>query len=140
MEKRYLALVKGVPEPAEAEIRSCLARSRKENRVKTVEKGGKAAITRYRVVESLTDAALLDINLLTGRSHQIRAHMSEQGHPLLGDQRYGGPQQYQGIDLDRPLLHAASLRFSHPVTGEPLDFSVPLPADMNQLLASIKIK
>ncbi len=139
VEKRYLALVKGVPEPAQAEIRSCLARSRKENRVKSVEKGGKEAITSYQVVERLPDAALLDVDLLTGRSHQIRAHMSEQGHPLLGDLRYGGPQQFRGVEIDRPMLHAASLRFCHPVTSEQLNFSVPLPADMKQLLASIKI-
>lgn len=138
VEKGYLALVKGCPEPMQAEIRSLLARSRKENRVKSVKKGGKEAITRYQVIEMLKDSALLEIELLTGRSHQIRAHLSEQGYPLLGDYRYGGPQELRGMKIDRVQLHAARLAFKHPVTGVKLDFTAPLPKDMNSLLVSLK--
>ena len=138
IEKRYLTLVQGTPTPPQGEIRSSLARSRKQNKVKSVEKGGKDAITRYQLLEDLQDAALLDIDLLTGRSHQIRAHLSEQGHPLLGDQLYGGPVQISGITLDRALLHASRLLFAHPVTGDPLEFTVPMPADMCAALAALK--
>lgn len=138
IEKRYLALVAGAPEPMSGEICSSLARSRKDNRVKSVEKGGKEAITRYRVLENLPDISLLDIELLTGRMHQIRAHMSELGHPLLGDKRYGGPQKFEQFVFDRPLLHAQELRFEHPVTGEKLDFAAPIPADMNNLIVELK--
>ena len=139
VEKRYLALVAGVPDPPQAVIRSFLARTRKANKVMSVTRGGKEAITRYQLVEAFPAAALIDVDLLTGRSHQIRAHLSEQGHPLLGDQRYGGPQQLAGIAIKRPLLHAARLAFKHPVTDKALEFSVPLPADMNCVLAKLKI-
>ena len=138
VEKRYLALVDGAPEKRQAEIRSLLARTRKENKVKSVKKGGKEAITRFQVVDLFKNAALLDVNLLTGRSHQIRAHMSEQGHPLLGDDRYGGPTQLSGMTFQRPLLHAARLAFAHPVTGEALEFTAPLPADMQATIGTLK--
>jgi len=138
VQKRYLALVVGIPEPATAEIRSFLARTRRENKVISVSKGGKEAITRYRLQQVYTAHSLLEVDLLTGRSHQIRAHLSEQGHPLLGDQRYGGPQQIDGFELDRPLLHACELSFEHPVTGESLSFTVPLPDDMNRLIKLLK--
>jgi len=140
VEKRYRALVAGVPEENEAEIRSFLARTRQANKVMSVAKGGKEAITRYRVEDSWDDASLLDIELLTGRSHQIRAHMSEQGHPLLGDERYGGPETLAGMTFDRPLLHAQRLVFEHPVTGEMLDLQAPLPADMTQTIAGLQNK
>lgn len=138
IKKRYLALVSGVPELPQAEIRSFLARTRKANKVMSVSRGGKEAITRYQLVESLRDAALLDVDLLTGRSHQIRAHLSEQGHPLLGDHRYGGPRQIFGINIERHLLHAARLVFEHPVTAEKLDFTASLPTDMNNVLTTLK--
>lgn len=138
VEKRYLALVAGVPEAPSGEIRSLLARSRKDNRVKSVAKGGKQAVTRYRVLENWQDVSLLDIELLTGRMHQIRAHMSEQGHPLLGDVRYGGLPAFGLFTFERPLLHAQRLRFKHPVTGENLDLTAPIPADMNRFIAELK--
>ncbi len=138
VKKRYLALVVSVPDPASGEIESLLARNRKENRVKSVAKGGKRAVTRYRLIESFHAAALLEVELLTGRSHQIRAHMSERGCPLLGDQKYGGPGEIFGQTVPRPLLHAAELAFKHPVTGELLEFSQPLPADMLTLLKVLK--
>ncbi len=138
VEKRYLALVSGVPASSEGEIRSYLTRVRKVNRVMSVKKGGKEAITRYRVVESFNDCSLLEIDLLTGRSHQIRAHMSEQGCPLLGDQRYAGPKEFHGKVIARPLLHAARLVFQHPVTGQQLDFTTPVPVDMVAVYENLK--
>lgn len=138
VEKRYLALVSGIPDPRSAEIRSFLARTRKANKVKSVSKGGKEAITRYRVVDAFCDSALLDIDLLTGRSHQIRAHLSEQGHPLLGDHRYGGPRTLKDLQFERPLLHAAKLAFKHPVSGDNLEFTAPLPTDMNSIAMTLR--
>jgi len=139
VEKRYLALVSGRPEPDAGEIISLLARSRKENRVHSVKAGGKQAITRYQTKEYWQQAALLEIDLVTGRSHQIRAHMSEQGCPLLGDLRYGGVPECLGKQLKRPLLHASQLVFRHPISGEMLDFTVPLPDDMAELISVLKI-
>jgi len=138
VEKRYLALVHGVPEVSQAEIRSFLARTRKANKVMSVPKGGKEAITRYRLVESFAGASLLEVELLTGRSHQIRAHLSEQGHPLLGDERYGGSIAFAGEQVGRPLLHSARLVFEHPVSGKLLKFEAPLPVDMTHLHQRLK--
>ncbi len=133
VEKRYLALVQNAPDPPSAEICSLLARSRKYNRTVSVERGGKKAVTRYQTRESAEDAALLEVNLLTGRSHQIRAHLSEAGSPLLGDPLYGGPVNWAGLTVSRPMLHAFYLEFTHPVSGERLTFDLPLPQDMQQL-------
>lgn len=133
VDKTYLALVVGLPEPDSGEIRSLLARSRRENRVHTVATGGKLAVTRYRVEVPLYGSSLVEVQILTGRSHQIRAHMAELGCPLLGDQRYGGPVVLDGMLLKRPLLHAQRLGFIHPLTAQKLDFSAPLPEDMQQI-------
>jgi len=138
IKKDYLAVVQGAPEEARGEIRSFLARSRKENRVKSVEKGGKEAITRFQTVEKFPDYSLLNIEILTGRSHQIRAHMSEQNCPLVGDERYGGSSMVAGIKVVRHLLHAEKLAFHHPVLNKDLDFVAPLPKDMLQVLISLR--
>lgn len=138
VEKSYLALVFGIPDRPEAEIRSLLAKQRKTNKVKSVAAGGKEAVTRYRLLETFEDCALLRIQILTGRSHQIRAHMSEMGHPLLGDLRYGGPESAAGQKVGRQMLHADRLRFKHPVTGADLDLESPLPHDMQSLLDRLR--
>ena len=136
--KDYLAVVQGAPEGERGEIRSFLARSRKENRVKSVEKGGKEAITRFKIAERFPDFSLLNIEILTGRSHQIRAHMSEQNSPLVGDERYGGSSMVAGIKVARHLLHAEKLAFHHPVLNKDLDFVAPLPRDMLLVLNSLR--
>lgn len=138
VKKNYLALVHGVPDSKQGEIRSFLARSRKENRVKTVEKGGKEAITRFQVVESFPEYSLVNVEILTGRSHQIRAHMAELGCPLVGDLRYGGCGRILGIETSRPLLHAQTLVFPHPTLKREMDFSVPIPDDMQDILTILR--
>ena len=136
--KGYLALVCGKPREDHGEIRSFLARSRQENRVKSVAKGGKEAITRYSLIEHCGEYALLNVEILTGRSHQIRAHMAEQGCPLVGDIRYGGKAIIGEKEIARPLLHAATLRFPHPVTNQIMDFNQPLPSDMDEILRLLR--
>lgn len=138
IEKLYLAVVSGVPEPRRGEVRSLLARSRNGNRVHTVSAGGKLAITRYTVKQVLTTSSLLSVQILTGRSHQIRAHMAEVGCPLLGDDRYGGDVELTGIRFERPLLHASQLEFDHPVTGKRLSFTAPMPDDMQKAITSLE--
>lgn len=137
LEKRYLALVHHFPSNDDGEIISFLARSRKENRVHSVINGGKEAITRYRVIEKFESASLVELELITGRSHQIRAHMSELGCPLIGDIRYGGQDQICGIEVDRPLLHSSRLVFQHPVADQSLDFVQNIPADMKQIKSAL---
>ena len=81
---------------------------------------------------------MLKIEILTGRSHQIRAHMSECGCPLVGDQRYGGGGHISDIEIFRPLLHAGKLAFRHPVLNHDMVFSVPVPKDMANILTLLK--
>jgi 23S rRNA pseudouridine1911/1915/1917 synthase len=138
VEKRYLALVAGVLLPSEGEFRSLLAREHRSNLMKSVERGGKEAITRYRVLETFSGATLVEIEILTGRSHQIRVHFSEAGHPLLGDTRYGGPACLGEIPVHRQMLHAWKLEFLHPVEKRVLNFEAPFPADMEGLLSTLR--
>lgn len=130
VDKRYLALAQKALVPARGEIRSLLARSRKHNKVVSVERGGKQAVTCYQTRLSCTAGSLFEVELLTGRSHQIRAHLSEAGAPLLGDRLYGGLMHWRGRELLRPMLHACSLAFEHPLSAECLRFELPLPPDM----------
>lgn len=136
--KRYLALVAGRLSAPEGEFRSLLARSRTGNKVKSVLRGGKEAVTRYRVLEEFADATLVEVEILTGRSHQIRVHFAESGHPLLGDERYGGPCGEEGDHACRQMLHAWRLSFPHPISGTLLELEAPMPADMTELIDRLR--
>jgi len=134
VDKCYQALVAGSPIAKEGEFRSLLARQHRTNLMKSVKKGGKEAITRYRVIAEFGDCSLVEVELVTGRSHQIRAHFAEAGHPLVGDHRYGGQLLVAGLEAGRTMLHAQRLVFDHPVNGESLRFEAPLAEDMADLL------
>ena len=97
----------------------------------TVRDDGKPAVTEYEVLKRFDDFDVLRLCLRTGRTHQIRVHMSFLGHPLLGDTLYGGKTE----KISRQALHAADVSFVHPVTGEALHFEAPLPQDMEELLS-----
>jgi 23S rRNA pseudouridine1911/1915/1917 synthase len=135
--KTYLALVAGVP-PAEGEINSLLARGRSDNRMKSVARGGKEAHTRYRRLDHFGGAALLEVEIATGRSHQIRVHLSEAGYPLIGDGRYGSPAALLGHPVSRHMLHAWRLQLLHPTSGEKLLLEAPLPLDFTSLLTLLR--
>jgi 23S rRNA pseudouridine1911/1915/1917 synthase len=137
VDKRYRTLVAGRLFDKEGEFRSLLARQHRTNLMKSVQKGGKEAITRYQVLKEFADCTLVEVDLVTGRSHQIRAHFSEAGHPLLGDTRYGGPAHISGSAIERSMLHAFQLSFAHPVSRDSLRFQAPLPEDMAGLLAHL---
>lgn len=96
----------------------------------TVRRDGKIARTEFAVIERNENFTVLRLHLLTGRTHQIRVHLSHAGHPLLGDDLYGGDIRL----IDRQALHAFSVRFTHPETGETLYFEAPLPEDMQKLI------
>jgi 23S rRNA pseudouridine1911/1915/1917 synthase len=132
--KHYLGLVDGQLPVKEGRISSLLARQHRTNKMKSVERGGKEAVTDYRVAEEFRRATLVEVQILTGRSHQIRVHFSESGHPLLGDTRYGGPDRLGDFLIPRQMLHAWSLELDHPVTGETLSFTAPLPGDMQGVI------
>lgn len=135
--KVYWALVAGTLAEPEGEIRSLLARRRSTNRMVSVERGGKLAITRYRQLAQLGSATLVEVEIPTGRSHQIRVHFAELGHPLLGDCGYGGPGTLDGISLPRQMLHARELAFAHPVSAAPVSLVAPLADDFNQVLTQL---
>ena len=136
--KTYLALVRGVPKRPSEELSNLIGRhpvNRKKMAV--VERCGKLAITRYRVERSGTvdgvPVSLLEVRILTGRTHQIRVHLSSIGHPVLGDSLYGGA----GVTVDglaRQMLHAWKLRVPHPLSGDAMEFTAPLPEDFRTIL------
>lgn len=136
--KTYLALVAGRISDSAGVIRSRLARRRSSNLTVSVAKGGKPAETRFQLREHLPGASLLEIEIPTGRSHQIRAHFAEQGHPLLGDIKYGGPAEIAGRIVSRQLLHASRLELEHPVTGEACAFVAALPTDFLTVLGHLR--
>ncbi len=137
--KIYWALIQGRPLQDQGVIKSSLAKRRSTNLMVSVAKGGKAAETRYRLLSSAGIASHVEVELVTGRSHQIRAHFSEAGHPLLGDAAYGGPTVLDDVPLSRQMLHSRQLIFKHPVTGSKLEFVAELPADFVNVLRQLDV-
>jgi len=136
--KKYLALVHGHPSPAEGIITSHLAEKKGYVMVSVSKsEGGQFAKTGYRIVRQSKKFSLLDIDLHTGRKNQIRAHLSEKGHPVVGDRKYGADMPKQGKRL---YLHAATLTLVHPVTKEPMTFTAPPPPAFEALLTGQREK
>ena len=133
--KFYWALISGVPQEEEGKFCSLLAKRRSTNLMVSVARGGKPAETRYRLLQTMDQVSLVEIDLITGRSHQIRAHFSEAGLPLLGDTAYGGPQTVGDLKIPRQMLHSRALAFKHPVTGDEMVFTAPLPSDFSTVLS-----
>ena len=132
--KIYLALVAGRPEPSTGRYVSNLIRDRYANKMKSTSRGGKEAVTTYRVVRTRAvpePISLVEVELITGRTHQIRVHLSEAGHPLLGDIRYGGPEQVGMHSLSAHCLHSHRLKVVHPISNKPLSFRAELPPAMD---------
>jgi 23S rRNA pseudouridine955/2504/2580 synthase len=132
VEKVYTAVVAGRYR-GPAEIRASLHKyvtGSGERRV-AVKEDGLAAATKVKVLKTGTGASLLELRLLTGRTHQLRVHLAHVGHPILGDDKYGGEAKKQAKRL---LLHAGRLAFRHPATAEPVRLEAPLPADMRDFV------
>ena len=138
VDRRYLALVWGELDTLSGMVDAPVGRSSREPTRMTVSTRGKEARTRYEVIRTFREpvvVSLLECRLETGRTHQIRVHLSAIGHPVVGDARYGGARQ--SLAMDRPWLHAAGLRFAHPLTGEVVQFASPAPADLAAVLAGL---
>ena len=140
IDRRYLAIVNGVPKASEGTVDAPLARSATNRKKIAIVEGkrGKRAVTHWRRLELLNDAALVESRLETGRTHQVRVHMASIGHPLLGDPVYGRSGKTHGkilkeLQFHRQALHATELGFTHPVTKNRLSFSSRMPADMQEL-------
>ncbi|MDR7556746.1 MAG: RluA family pseudouridine synthase [Armatimonadota bacterium] len=132
----YLALVWGVPAPAAGTIEAPLGRDPRRRTRMAVRPDGRPAVTRYRVVEAFPEFALLEVRLVTGRTHQIRVHCAHIGHPVVGDPVYGRRRNPWG--LRRQALHAYRLAFAHPRDGRAMQFEVPLPEDLVRVLQALR--
>ena len=135
----YRALVWGHPANPHGLIDAPIGRDHRDALRMAVVVDGKPARTRYRVLDQYrtpADAASLECRLESGRTHQIRVHLSAIGHPVVGDAIYGGVRS--GIESPRPFLHAARLELEHPVTRQPLAFDSPLPADLTDIIAGLE--
>jgi 23S rRNA pseudouridine1911/1915/1917 synthase len=129
--KKYLAVVHGQCEKRAETITTYLAENRAHGVYTTNDvRKGKLARTTYKVLKQTKDFSLLEIDLLTGRKHQIRVHLAAIGHPVVGDPRYGKERKAR----DRLALHAKSISFAHPFSGEPLTFATKVPAYFNTLV------
>jgi len=132
LRREYLALVEGVPDARTGTIDAPIGRDRRDRVVMSIDTDApRHARTHFEVIEVLAGTALLRVELETGRTHQIRVHMQAIGHPICGDETYGGGRRF---GLERQFLHAARLSFPHPVTGLLVDVTSPLPADLQSAL------
>jgi 23S rRNA pseudouridine1911/1915/1917 synthase len=146
IDRRYLAIVAGVPVPAAGTIDAPLARSSANRKKMAIvkEARGKRAVTRYRIMQPLKGSALVECRLETGRTHQVRVHMASIGHPLLGDPVYGRSRPAHSellkrLDFHRQALHAAALGFVHPVSKANLSFKSALPSDIQELFGALRV-
>lgn len=136
--KVYQALVWGVPDPPEGDIESHIGRHpRFRHRMTAEVEGGKWAKSRYKSIMTFPEAARVNVHILTGRTHQVRVHLASLGHPVIGDAMYGG-HRHQNLAKtfepmpERPMLHAALLRFAHPITGKMMTFKKQPPEDFQR--------
>jgi len=147
--KSYIALVHGQVEHRKGQIDQPLARDPRNRIRMAIVRGGRPALSLYRVRESFDRFTLLDVELKTGRTHQIRVHLSWLKRPVVGDEVYGGGRDKTIVDpevrravskLNRQFLHAAELGFKHPKTGEALMFKAELPAELHHVLDLVRTK
>jgi 23S rRNA pseudouridine1911/1915/1917 synthase len=144
--KKYIALVHGAVQRETGEIRSAIGRDRvRRTRMTTRTRQSRPAHTAYRVLERFPHLTLLELDLKTGRTHQIRVHLSSEKHPVVGDTLYGAPARVLAGEPNRPLprlgrnfLHAAFLKFQHPRHLTPLEFSSPLPEELQHFLEPLR--
>ena len=144
IERRYRAIVAGMPRPAQGIVDAPLARSPTNRKKVAIVAGGKRAVTHYRTATALADAALVECRLETGRTHQVRVHMASIGHALLGDPVYGKARGatrtlLETLGFQRQALHAARLGFIHPVTGIAMAWESDMPADMQELFSRLHV-
>ncbi len=135
LKRQYLAVVKGNPRPLSGKVDAPIGRSTQNRKKMAVTGSGRSAVTYYTTEKSFTTSALLRCTLESGRTHQIRVHMTHIGHPLVGDQVYG--RKGRDFNFHRQALHAAALTLLHPTTGEKMEFTSKLPQDLQDLLAAL---
>lgn len=134
VDKIYLAIARGHFKEPSGAIEAPIGRDPKNRQRFAVLATGKEALTKYRVVAEEKGMSLLQVRLYTGRTHQIRVHLSHIGHPVLGDRLYGGPSNSPPFHAHRQMLHAWKIAFPHPSTGEQMVFTAPTPDDFRDNL------
>ena len=135
MEKHYLAVVEGCMREESGLVDKPIARSKKDRKKMAVDPEGREALTEWRLLENLQNAALLDVHIMTGRTHQIRVHMQSLHHPVAGDPIYGFKN---GVKVPRLMLHAHTLAFDHPRTGERMFFRADPPEAFEKALQKLR--
>lgn len=134
VEKKYITIVEGVVKTDSDIIDLPIEREENRSIKKKVSEDGKRAVTLYNVIERYTNATLLEVQIYTGRSHQIRVHFNYIGHSVIGDALYNKPSNY----IERQALHASYIKFVHPRTQRHMEFSAPIPKDMEELKRILK--
>ena len=135
MEKHYLAVVDGVMKEQSGLVDKPIARSKKDRKKMAIDPEGRDALTEWTLIENLKNAALLDVHIMTGRTHQIRVHMQSLHHPVAGDPIYGAKN---GVKVPRLMLHAHTLAFDHPRTGVRLFFQAEPPKEFKDALRKLR--
>lgn len=142
VQKAYVAVVAGIPSPAAGRIETLIGRSRTDRKkMSATPSRGKTAVTNYRLVEVFDGFSLVRLRIETGRTHQIRVQMAHMGCPVAGDAVYGGNRRRLREALggcERQMLHAETLSFIHPATGEHVEYTAPLPPDMLAFVARLR--
>lgn len=134
VKKIYYAAVKGTIVENRGRIEAPLGRSKENRKIMSVNPAAKKmAITEFKVIERKGDFTLVEVRIITGRTHQIRSHMKYINHPVIGDAQYGGPETVDGKDYKRQMLHAYSVTFTHPKTCKTVEFKAELPSDMKEI-------
>lgn len=146
--KEYLALVRGIPAPAANTIETLIGRSKHDRKKMSARPPtGRNAVTHYETLETFTDCALVKAVIETGRTHQIRVHLAHIGHPVLGDRQYGGKcsvfsvrcsGKEEPVSIPRQMLHAHILGLVHPTTEKNMQFTAPIPPDMQALQDTLR--
>jgi 23S rRNA pseudouridine1911/1915/1917 synthase len=147
IQKTYLALCYGIPQPSEGVIEAPIGRHPNDRKKMAIREDGNPARTLFSTIEAFEGTALLSCRLITGRTHQIRVHCAHIGHALVGDPTYSG-RQWKNLadsvagracrDFPRQALHAWRLQFTHPVTGEIISIEAPIPDDISKLMKKVK--
>ena len=141
-QREYLAIVYGSPATNSGTIDLPIGRhpiDRKKMAIVPIEKGGRQAVTHWQVLDRLGNYTLMQFRLETGRTHQIRVHTTQMGHPIVGDPVYGSGRSI-GVNLTGQALHAHKLHLEHPLTGEPVEAIAPLPAEFLKLLQVLRLR
>lgn len=136
VKKTYLALTRGIIKENEATINMPIGRSTTDRKKMAVVKTGKEAITHFKVLERFKENTLLEINLETGRTHQIRVHLSQIGYPIVGDMVYSNGKNKFGVQGQ--MLHAWKIKFMHPIAGKEMEIEAPLPPYFKDVLEKLK--